>query len=75
MTHGQSVDKDSKTEEATDKKIRDAVEKGQLPHSKEAAILASFVAILIFTVFLPGIVRSNSATPVKLPRKARRPAT
>ena len=47
----ESADKDSKTEEATDKKIRDAVEKGQLPHSKEAAILASFVAILIFTVF------------------------
>jgi flagellar biosynthetic protein FlhB len=46
-----SADKDSKTEEATEKKIRDAVEKGQLPHSKEAAILASFVAILIFTVF------------------------
>lgn len=47
----ESDDKDSKTEEATEKKIRDAVEKGQLPHSKEAPILASFVAILIFTVF------------------------
>jgi flagellar biosynthetic protein FlhB len=47
----ESADKDSKTEEATEKKIRDAVEKGQLPHSKEAPILASFVAILIFTVF------------------------
>jgi len=46
-----SADKDSKTEEPTEKKIRDAVEKGQLPHSKEAAILTSFVAILIFTVF------------------------
>ena len=47
----ESADKESKTEEATEKKIRDAVEKGQLPHSKEAAILTSFVAILIFTVF------------------------
>src|SRR5437867_899118 len=47
----ESADKDSKTEEPTEKKIRDAVEKGQLPHSKEAPILASFVAILIFTVF------------------------
>jgi flagellar biosynthetic protein FlhB len=45
------VDKDSKTEEATEKKIRDTIEKGQLPHSKEAPILASFAAILIFTVF------------------------
>jgi flagellar biosynthetic protein FlhB len=47
----ESADKDSKTEEATEKKIRDAVEKGQLPHSKEAPILASFAAILVFTVF------------------------
>jgi len=44
-------DKDSKTEDATEKKIRDSIEKGQLPHSKEAAIFASFVAILTFTVF------------------------
>jgi flagellar biosynthetic protein FlhB len=47
----ESVDQESKTEEATEKKIRDAVEKGQLPHSKEAPILASFVAILVFAVF------------------------
>jgi flagellar biosynthetic protein FlhB len=47
----ESADKDSKTEEATEKKIRDTIEKGQMPHSKEAPILASFVAILIFTVF------------------------
>jgi hypothetical protein len=46
-----SADNDSKTEEATEKKIRDAVEKGQLPHSKEAPILASFAAILVFAVF------------------------
>ncbi|MBX3579401.1 MAG: flagellar biosynthesis protein FlhB [Rhizobiaceae bacterium] len=44
-------DKDSKTEEATEKKIRDTVEKGQLPHSKEVAILASFLAILAYAVF------------------------
>lgn len=46
-----AVDKDSKTEEATEKKIQDTVEKGKLPHSREAPILASFVAILVFTVF------------------------
>lgn len=45
------VDKESKTEEATEKKIRDSVEKGQLPHSRETGILASFVAILLFAVF------------------------
>ncbi|RVD74115.1 MAG: flagellar biosynthesis protein FlhB [Mesorhizobium sp.] len=47
----ESVDKDSKTEEATEKKIRDTVEQGKLPHSREAAIFTSFVAILVFTVF------------------------
>ena len=47
----ESADKDSKTEEATEKRIRDTVEKGKLPHSREAALLASFVAILIFAVF------------------------
>ncbi|KFB09206.1 flagellar biosynthesis protein FlhB [Nitratireductor basaltis] len=44
-------DKESKTEEATEKKIRDSVEKGQLPFSKEAPILASFLAILTFAIF------------------------
>lgn len=47
----ESDDKDSKTEEATEKKIRDAIEKGNLPHSKEMAIFASFAAILVFMVF------------------------
>ena len=47
----EGADKDSKTEEATEKKIRDTVEKGKLPHSKETTILASFVAILIYAVF------------------------
>ena len=47
----ETADKDSKTEDATEKKVRDTVEKGQLPHSKETAILCSFVAILIFAVF------------------------
>ncbi|HEY6631195.1 MAG TPA: flagellar biosynthesis protein FlhB [Rhizobiaceae bacterium] len=48
------VDKESKTEEATEKKIRDTIEKGKLPHSRETGILASFVAILIFVVFFAG---------------------
>ena len=50
----EDVDKDSKTEEATEKKIRDTIEKGQLPHSRETGILASFVAILVFVVFFAG---------------------
>src|ERR687887_611232 len=47
----ESDDKESKTEEPTEKKIRDTIEKGQLPQSKEAPILASFAAVLVFTVF------------------------
>jgi flagellar biosynthetic protein FlhB len=47
----EAVDKDSKTEDATEKKIRDTIEQGKLPHSKETALLASFIAILVFTVF------------------------
>jgi len=50
----EDVDKESKTEEATEKKIRDTIEKGKLPQSKEIGILASFVAILVFTVFFAG---------------------
>lgn len=48
----ESDDKDSKTEEATEKKIQDSLEKGQVPHSREAATLASLVAVLIGLVFL-----------------------
>ena len=39
-------DKASKTEEATEKKIRDALEKGQTAQSREVATLASLLAIL-----------------------------
>ncbi|WP_159589173.1 flagellar biosynthesis protein FlhB [Chelativorans xinjiangense] len=44
-------DKESKTEEATEKKVRDSVEKGQLPFSKEAPVFASSLAILAFVMF------------------------
>jgi flagellar biosynthetic protein FlhB len=50
----ESADKDSKTEEATEKKIRDAIDKGKTPSSKESTILASFIAILVFAVFFAG---------------------
>ncbi|WP_048647412.1 flagellar biosynthesis protein FlhB [Nitratireductor soli] len=47
----EGADKESKTEEATEKKIRDSVDKGQLPFSKEIPVFASFLAILAFTIF------------------------
>lgn len=45
-------DKESKTEAATDKKIRDAIEKGNIPFSKEAPIFASIIGMLIVLSFL-----------------------
>jgi len=44
-------DKESKTEEATEKKVRDSVDKGQVPHSRDATTLASLLSILIGAVF------------------------
>ncbi|MBO6901268.1 MAG: flagellar biosynthesis protein FlhB [Rhizobiaceae bacterium] len=44
-------DKESKTEDASEKKIRDTIEKGKLPFAREAPIFASFVAILLFAIF------------------------
>lgn len=48
----EAPDRESKTEEATEKKIRDSLDKGQVPHSREAATLASMLAILIAMVFV-----------------------
>ncbi|MDQ0317588.1 flagellar biosynthesis protein FlhB [Amorphus orientalis] len=45
-------DKDSKTEEASEKKISDALEKGNTPFSKEAPIFASLLGILLVMSFL-----------------------
>lgn len=47
----EAADKESKTEEATEKKVRDSIEKGQLPFSKETPLFASFVGMLVFAVF------------------------
>jgi flagellar biosynthetic protein FlhB len=45
-------DRESKTEEATEKRVRDAIEKGNIPSSREAPVLASFIAIFIAGSFL-----------------------
>ncbi|MCM2396098.1 flagellar biosynthesis protein FlhB [Rhizobium sp. S95] len=44
-------DKDSKTEDPTEKKLRDAVEKGNTPSSREVPIFASSLAFYIYLVF------------------------
>ena len=48
----EAQDKDSKTEEPSEKKIADAVEKGNVPASKEASTFASMLGILIVLAFL-----------------------
>lgn len=47
-------DKDSRTEEPTEKKIADAVEKGNVPRSREMATFASLLGILAAASFLVG---------------------
>jgi flagellar biosynthetic protein FlhB len=44
-------DKDSKTESPSEKKMSDAIEKGNTPFSREVTMFASVVAIYIFVVF------------------------
>ncbi|WP_036581925.1 EscU/YscU/HrcU family type III secretion system export apparatus switch protein, partial [Brucella anthropi] len=48
------ADKESKTEEATEQKIRDALEKGNMPFSRETPILAGIASFLIIAVFVAG---------------------
>lgn len=44
-------DKESKTESPSEKKMSDAIEKGNTPFSREVTMFASVVAIYIFVVF------------------------
>lgn len=52
-------DKDSKTEDPTDKKKRDAADKGNVPSSREVSVFASSLAFYVYIVFfLPsGLIR------------------
>ena len=56
-------DKDSKTEEPTEKKVRDAYERGFVPVSREAATLASLLGILVITSFFLVERRRPTSTP------------
>ncbi|GGF47836.1 flagellar biosynthesis protein FlhB [Azorhizobium oxalatiphilum] len=52
------TDKESKTEEASEKKISDALEKGNVPFSREAALFAGMLGILaVLTFFVINPVR------------------
>jgi flagellar biosynthetic protein FlhB len=59
----EQVERDSKTEEPTENKLREAVEKGNVPVSREAATFASLLGILVVASFLvaEGAVRLNAS--------------
>lgn len=48
----EAEDKESKTEEASEKKIADAIEKGNVPFSREATLFASLLGVLAALAFL-----------------------
>lgn len=54
-------DRDSQTEEATDKKIRDAIERGNVPVSREVSIFAFVAGLLVVMAFF---LKSGSASLV-----------
>lgn len=49
----EGADKESKTLEATEKRVQDALEKGNVPVSREMAGFASLLAILSIVVIIP----------------------
>jgi flagellar biosynthetic protein FlhB len=50
----EASDQESKTEQPTEKKIRDALEQGKIPVSREASIFASMAALMVIQSFLIG---------------------
>lgn len=57
----EAEDKESKTEEATDRRIQDAVEKGRVPHSREAVTFGSMLGILLVAGFFSSSAARVSA--------------
>jgi flagellar biosynthetic protein FlhB len=47
----EDADQESKTEAPSDKKVRDAIEKGNVPFSREAPVFASIIGILLVLAF------------------------
>lgn len=50
----EASDQESKTEQPTEKKIRDALEQGKIPVSREASMFASMAALMVIQSFLIG---------------------
>jgi flagellar biosynthesis protein FlhB len=53
-------DRESKTQEASEKKIRDTIEKGNIPVSREVPVLLSFASIAVIC----GLMAANSTTGI-----------
>ena len=53
-------DRESKTEEASEKKIKDTIEKGNVPVSREVPVLLSFLS----TVIVCGLMLRASTTNI-----------
>src|SRR3981189_3197477 len=50
----EASDQESKTLEPTEKKIRDSLDQGKIPVSREASIFASMAALMVIQTFLIG---------------------
>src|SRR6476646_9085141 len=50
----ESSDQESKTEEPSEKKVRDALEQGNIPVSREASMFATMAALMVIQAFLIG---------------------
>lgn len=50
----EAPDQESKTEQPTEKKIRDSLDQGKIPVSREASIFASMAALMVIQSFLIG---------------------
>src|SRR3954449_9363427 len=48
----EAPDKESKTEEGTEKRVRDSVEQGKVPISREVSVLATLLGFLVITGIL-----------------------
>ena len=48
----ESDDQDSRTEEPTEKRLSDAIEKGNTPTAREAILFGSFTSLLCVCMFM-----------------------
>jgi flagellar biosynthetic protein FlhB len=63
----QQADRESRTEEPTEKKILDEFEKGNVPVSREASVFAAIIALLAITAFMArDLLRSVGFTLARL---------